>query len=213
MGSLSLLQRIFSTQGSNPGFPHCRRILYQLSHKGSPRILEWVAYPFSSGSSWPRNWTRVSCITGDFLPTELSGKPPASSHWRAAITDDILCLLIWQEIFHFSLWVQAIVYCFFFPSLELVQVLVYHGSGTGDNQHIKVFALQFYPTGEILIHWYPMLTLRLLLRGSVLRFEPSLLTTILLLPFLLLTLCSLGLIFLLLITYPLCFPFPSLPKL
>ena len=51
VGSLSLLQGIFPTQGSNPGLPHCRRILYQLSHKGSPRMLEWVAYPFSSGSS------------------------------------------------------------------------------------------------------------------------------------------------------------------
>ena len=35
-GSLSLLQGIFPTQGSNPGLPHCRWILYQLSHKGSP---------------------------------------------------------------------------------------------------------------------------------------------------------------------------------
>ena len=55
VGSLSLLQGIFPTQGSNPGLPHCRQILYQLSHKGSPRILEWVAYPFSSRSSQPRN--------------------------------------------------------------------------------------------------------------------------------------------------------------
>ena len=53
VGSLSLLQGIFPTQGSNPGLPHCRWIVYQLGHKGSPRILEWVAYPFSSGSSWP----------------------------------------------------------------------------------------------------------------------------------------------------------------
>ena len=52
---LSLLQGIFPTQGLNPGPPHCRQILYQLSHKGSPRILEWVAYPFSSRSSRPRN--------------------------------------------------------------------------------------------------------------------------------------------------------------
>ena len=37
--SLSLLQGIFLTQGSNPGLLHCRQILYQLSHKGSPRIL------------------------------------------------------------------------------------------------------------------------------------------------------------------------------
>ena len=33
---LSLLQGIFPTQGSNSGLPHCRQILYQLSHKGSP---------------------------------------------------------------------------------------------------------------------------------------------------------------------------------
>ena len=54
-------------QGVNPGLPHCRQILYQLSHKGSPRILEWVAYPFSRGSSQPRNWTGVSCIPGGFI--------------------------------------------------------------------------------------------------------------------------------------------------
>ena len=36
VGSHSLLQGIFPTQGSNPGLPHCRQILYQLSHKGSP---------------------------------------------------------------------------------------------------------------------------------------------------------------------------------
>ena len=36
VGSLSLLQGIFPTQGLNPGLPYCRRILYQLSHKGSP---------------------------------------------------------------------------------------------------------------------------------------------------------------------------------
>ena len=67
VGSLSLLQGIFSTQGLNPGLPHCKQILYQLSHKGSPRTLKWVAYPFSSGSSWPRNPTRVSCIAGRFF--------------------------------------------------------------------------------------------------------------------------------------------------
>ena len=48
-------------------YTHCRRILYQLSHKGSPRILEWVAYSFSSRSSWPRNRTGVSCIEGEFF--------------------------------------------------------------------------------------------------------------------------------------------------
>ena len=64
VGSLSILQGIFPTQGSNPGLLHCGWILYQLSHTGNPRIPEWVAYPFSSRSSWPRNWTRVFCIAG-----------------------------------------------------------------------------------------------------------------------------------------------------
>ena len=66
-GSFSLLQGIFPTQGSNPGLQHWRRILYQLSPKGSTRLLEWVAYPFSSGSFWPRNWMKVSCIAGRFF--------------------------------------------------------------------------------------------------------------------------------------------------
>ena len=64
VGSLSLLQGIFPTPGSNPGIPNCRWILYQLSHKGRPRIVEYVAYPFSSGSSWPRNRTGVSSTAG-----------------------------------------------------------------------------------------------------------------------------------------------------
>ena len=67
MGSLSLLQGIFPTQVLNPGFLHCRQILYQLSRKGSPRILEWVAYLFASRSCQPRNQTGVSCIAGSFF--------------------------------------------------------------------------------------------------------------------------------------------------
>ena len=53
VGSLFLLQGTLPTQGSNPGLPHCRWILYQLSHRGHPRMLEQVAYPFCRGSSWP----------------------------------------------------------------------------------------------------------------------------------------------------------------
>ena len=67
VGSLSLLQEIFPTQELNRGLLYCRWILYQLSHKGTPRILEWVAYPFSRVSSWLRNWTGVSCIADGFF--------------------------------------------------------------------------------------------------------------------------------------------------
>ena len=41
-GSLSLLQGFFPTQGSNPGLPHLRQILYQVNHNGCPTI--YVAY-------------------------------------------------------------------------------------------------------------------------------------------------------------------------
>ena len=67
LDGLSLLQGIFPTQGLNTGLPHCRWILYPLSHKGNPRTLEWVAYRFSSRSSQPRNRTGVSCNAGRFF--------------------------------------------------------------------------------------------------------------------------------------------------
>ena len=67
VGRHSLLQGIFPIQVSNPCLLHCRWILYQLSHQGTPRILEWVDYPFSSGYSQPRNQIGVSCIVGRFF--------------------------------------------------------------------------------------------------------------------------------------------------
>ena len=67
VGRFSLLQGIFPTQGLNLGLLHCKQILYQLSHKWSPRVLEWVACPFSSGSSRLRNQTGVSCIADGFF--------------------------------------------------------------------------------------------------------------------------------------------------
>ena len=67
VGCHALLQGVFPTKGVNVGLPPCRRILHHLSHKGSPRILEWVAYPFSRGSFQPWNQTRVSCIAEGFF--------------------------------------------------------------------------------------------------------------------------------------------------
>ena len=42
VGCLALLQGIFPTHGSNPGLLHHRKILYYVSHQGSPKILPWV---------------------------------------------------------------------------------------------------------------------------------------------------------------------------
>ena len=72
--AVSLLQGTFAIHGSNPGLPHHRQILYHMSHEGSPRILEWVAYPFCRGPSCPRNWTKVSCTEADPSPSEPWGK-------------------------------------------------------------------------------------------------------------------------------------------
>ena len=79
VGSISFLQGIFLTQGSKTGLPCCRRILYQLRHKGSPRILESVAYPFSSGSSWLRNRTAISRILGEFFTSWAIRETPNMS--------------------------------------------------------------------------------------------------------------------------------------
>ena len=71
MGCHALLQGIFPTQGLIPGLPNCTLILYHLSYQGGPRILEWVAYPFSRGSPRPRNRSRVSCIAGGYISGRL----------------------------------------------------------------------------------------------------------------------------------------------
>ena len=39
------------------------------------RILEWVAYSFSRGTSWPRNWIQSPTLQANSLPVELPGKP------------------------------------------------------------------------------------------------------------------------------------------
>ena len=90
-------------QGTEPRSPYCRQILYQLSHEGSPRILEWVASPFSSGSSRLRNRTRVSCITGGFFTT-----------WKIREAHSLLrlCLILnskpQQAVTYFSLGISHV---------------------------------------------------------------------------------------------------------
>ena len=73
--------------GIKPSLPHCRWIPYQLSHKGSPKILEWVDYPFSRGSSQPRKQSKVLALQEDSLPTELWGKPRQSVRLGLISTD------------------------------------------------------------------------------------------------------------------------------
>ena len=94
VGSLSFFQGISPIQESNQGLLHCRQILYQLSYAPTlkmkvkvtqscltlcdpmyytvhgilqARVLEWVAFPFSRGSSLPKDRTQVSRIAGRFF--------------------------------------------------------------------------------------------------------------------------------------------------
>ena len=76
VGCHALLQGIFPTQGWNPGLPRDKRILYRLSHQGNPRILEWVAYSFSRGSSRHRNQIGVSWVAGGFFTIWATRETP-----------------------------------------------------------------------------------------------------------------------------------------
>ena len=64
----------------NPGTEPRSPILYADSlpakPQGSSRILEWVAYPFSSESSWPRNWTGFFYIASGFFTNWASRETP-----------------------------------------------------------------------------------------------------------------------------------------
>ena len=81
VGSLSLLQAIFPTQGLNPGLLRCRRIPYQLSHKGSR-----VHYAKSWGR-WSTNWNqecREKSITSFLMsiPQSILRKSVLNIHWK-----------------------------------------------------------------------------------------------------------------------------------
>ena len=129
VGSLSILQGIFPPHGSNPCLWHCRRILYQLSQQGSPRILEWVAYPFSRGSSRPRNRIGVSCIAGKFFTCWTTGKPNAGisfHYFKLLVNFSIFCSFLCNNIAYFK-YMFLCIWCFiilFYISLSCCLLLI-----------------------------------------------------------------------------------------
>ena len=84
VGSLSLLQAIFPTQGLNPGLLHCRWILYQLSHKGSNTLATpWTVArqdPLSMGFSRQECWGGLPFPSPGDLPDQ--GSNPGLLHCR-----------------------------------------------------------------------------------------------------------------------------------
>ena len=93
-------------QGLNPGLPHCRQILYHLSYQGRLRILEWVTYPFSSGSCRFRNRTRFSGIAGGFSTNWATREAWLTLHTLGIVTALLInyccsvarwCLTLWPH--------------------------------------------------------------------------------------------------------------------
>ena len=95
-GSHSLLQGIFPTQGLNPGFLHCRRILYHLSHQGSP-IPNCYSWRFINGQSRLQVPTRGKKKSQKFLLWSLhKARPwtrtaPCPFHEYAGLPDPGQC--------------------------------------------------------------------------------------------------------------------------
>ena len=76
VGCHFLLQRIFRTQGSNSGLPHCRQTLYRLSHQGSPENYKTLIKEIKDDTSRWRNiqcsWIRrVNIVKMSILPKAI----------------------------------------------------------------------------------------------------------------------------------------------
>ena len=86
VGSLSLLQGIFLTQGANPGLLQCRWILYQLSHQGSPTMERGLIIkedPYCSGRLLL--WRGKIYNTGTLIPWGLLHRGGAMTIQRTII--------------------------------------------------------------------------------------------------------------------------------
>ena len=95
--SLSLLQGIFPTQGSIPGLPHCRQVLYLLSHKGSPlivisfiKISDQISRSVMSDSLWPHESQHARPPCPSPTPRVHSDSCPLSQWCHPAISPSVV---------------------------------------------------------------------------------------------------------------------------
>ena len=127
VGSWSLFQGIFPTQGLNPGLPHCRQILYHLSHQGSPVVKYWnfvtvfvtsFCYP---GPASPGNHRSVSVTLGWFAFSRILCK------WSHTFYILLALFLSLSKIILKFLQVHRVVHSFL-----LLSSTPLHGYNTGD---------------------------------------------------------------------------------
>ena len=141
------LQGIFPTQGSNPGLLHCRQVLNHLNHQWSPRILEWVAYPFSRRAFRPRNRTRVSCIAGGFFTSWATWEASYGFlyilfiFFSITVYHRILTIILWYTIRLCCLSTLCIIVCMvFLTSIIFFLYLIVQFSSVQLLSHVRLFA-------------------------------------------------------------------------
>ena len=143
VGSLSLLQGIFPTQGSNPGLPHCRRILYQLSYEGSPltcintfklsnsyyeMLFLFPFYRWGKSTERLSYWLKVTqlelgykwILSGCCLSTltllpflEQDKVVPHSRQLLFMVQRRVCAQVMYFKSWQIKVWGPSLVYCFF----------------------------------------------------------------------------------------------------
>ena len=99
VGSLSLLQGIFPTQGWSPGLPHCRRILHQLSPQGSPGCSSSTVFSVQD-----------TCPVRAFQPVTQNINTACTQGRRFSKTSSFYCFIkdtpewSWQFCFTADVW-------------------------------------------------------------------------------------------------------------
>ena len=105
VGSLSLLQGLFPTQGSNPDLLHCRRILYQLSYKEQKEVLKWVR-GMNDNESYPGSTLSPYWYVGFRIYYLSSFESPSSPMFENLILILLLCVWFpndhWQWFFDYT---------------------------------------------------------------------------------------------------------------
>ena len=96
MGCHFLLQRIFPTQGSNPGLPHCRQTLYRLSHQGVV-LLRWSVQR-DRGLSFIRTTCSWKCLHSTLVPLLYHCTP-------ATLPTANICISVSED---FGFWKQTL---------------------------------------------------------------------------------------------------------
>ena len=94
---------------------------------GKSKKLEWVPYPFSRGTSWPRNWTGVSCIVGRFLTSWAT--------WEAHKTS-YLMVKMWKPSLWNQEWNKEACFNHFYTTLFQIFIIRYKISNK--NKSIRV---------------------------------------------------------------------------